>query len=249
MQDFEFTYENYLNMARKLRGRGYSFAFFAEAEKLLAEKKMFVLMRHDVDLDLDRAAALAAIESEEGIAATYFFLVRTEHYNIYSRRGTEAVKRILGGGHALGLHFDCAAYPKNASVEDLSRACSVEASMLADWFGSKVSVVSYHRPGPLVLTGNPALSAPLPHTYMPMFTKDIAYFSDSRGAWTRGAPSESPEFEQGKPLHILAHPVWWNARPARPLDSLHNLCEKKADDFERSLATNCTIFREGDKLA
>ena len=243
-QKFLFTYDNYLNMTQRLRDRGYEFAFFPDSEALLESNRPFVLMRHDVDLDLDKALRMSDLEAEAGIKATYFFLVRTDHYNVFSRTGTDTVARILSAGHHLGLHFDCAAYPQDASVDDLARACALEADMLQNWFGREVTTVSYHRPGPAVLSGDPALSAPRPHTYMKRFTENVKYFSDSRGQWGHGCPTDSPAFEQGRPLHILAHPVWWNRAPKPAYDTLFRLCERKHKDLDDSVAQNCAVFRE-----
>ena len=105
-----FTYREYREILRKLGDRGYSFAPFSEAEGLLRSGRRFVLLRHDIDLDLGKAVRLAELESDMGIAATYFFMMRTQHYNLLSCDGSAAVEHISSLGHHLGLHFDCAAY-------------------------------------------------------------------------------------------------------------------------------------------
>jgi len=245
LQAVPFTYQGYLELLRRLSARGYSFHSFPEARELLDNKRQFVLMRHDVDLDLEKALALAELEASFGISATYFFMVRTHHYNVFSREGSEIVFRILELGHHFGLHFDCAAYPEDSSVDDLSQASIREAQMLQGWFGEPISIVSYHRPNALVLSGKLSLPAPLQHNYMPMFNQAMTYRSDSRREWKFGDPSQSAAFEQGKPLQILVHPVWWNEQPIAPLEALWDLLDRKMELLERSFADNCTIYRTG----
>lgn len=117
--------------------------------------------------------------------------------------------------------------------------------MLEGWFGKPVSIVSYHRPDARVLTGDPALSAPLPHTYMELFRSRIRYVSDSGGRWGHGSPTASAEFDQGLPLHILVHPMWWTEQPTSAYEALLQLVDHKTDSLERSIARNCKVFRVG----
>ena len=81
----EFTYDGYTRLLRQLQGKGYEFASFSQSRELAREGKRFVLMRHDIDFDLEKAAEMARVEQREGVRATYFFMIRTEHYNLFSR--------------------------------------------------------------------------------------------------------------------------------------------------------------------
>lgn len=244
-----FTYADYENMVRKLKSKGYKFAAFHEAENLLEKKKPFVLMRHDVDMDLDAALRLAKLEAKSKVFSTYFFLIRTEHYNAFSKEGSEIISSILKSGHHLGLHMDCGQYPKNLSINEMSKECNKEAEMLEEWFGKPVRIVSYHRPDDRALSGNPNASYPRKHTYMHIFNKQIKYFSDSKGKWKFGSPTESEDFKKSLPLHILAHPVWWNENSASAYETLLRLVQKKNGALERSIAKNCGVYRVGDMAA
>ncbi|MGH3144624.1 MAG: hypothetical protein ACRDTR_02370, partial [Rubrobacter sp.] len=164
-------------------------------------------------------------------------------YNVFSKDGSDIVSQILDLGHHLGLHFDCAAYPASLAVEDLARACSHEVGMLEHWFGKPVSTVSYHRPDARVLAGDPAISAPLPHTYMDLFRNRIRYVSDSAGRWGSGSPTTSDEFGSGLPLHVLVHPIWWTEQPVSAYETLLQLVDQKTELLERSIAQNCKVFR------
>lgn len=240
-----FTIRRYEEMVHQLLGRGYRFASFTDAEELLREKVPFVLMRHDVDMDLNSALDLAEIETAAGVRATNFLLLRSLHYNVFWRENTAIVHRLIGLGQEIGLHFDCAVYGADADVGRLSKACATEVQILERWFGIRIRIVSYHRPSQLVLSGDPALSAPLPHTYLPLFTTDMQYFSDSQGRWRFGNPLKSEAFLQAKPLHLLVHPVWWGEKPMRPYEVLRRFVKRRRDELEQSLSDNCMVYRVG----
>ena len=117
--------------------------------------------------------------------------------------------------------------------------------MLAAWFKRDIPIVSFHRPSALVLTGNPELSAPLPHTYMDLYTRQIRYMSDSRGRWRNEDPTQTPEFTARNPLHLLIHPIWWNEHPTAPYESLLRFVDDARLRLEVSLARNSASYRVG----
>lgn len=237
-----FTHANYRFLLSRLLNAGYTPAAFENGESLLEKGERFVLLRHDIDFDLAPALTMARIEAEMGIFSTWFVLVRTEHYNVFSADGSRVVAAILGMGHCLGLHFDCAAYP-GASLQELNLACSKEAALLEKWFGVNVSTVSIHRPPAFVIGGDQALTTPRLHTYMPIFTQDICYRADSRGLWRYGEPLDSPAFAQGKPLHLLIHPIWWREVGTAPVQTLYDFIERRRQNLEASVAANSTVYR------
>ncbi|MCD4657796.1 MAG: hypothetical protein K8S87_09675 [Planctomycetes bacterium] len=238
----KFEYAEFRKMIATCLNAGYSFEKFPDAENLLKMQKKFVLLRHDIDLDLEKAYKMAQIEHDLGVEATYFLMLRTEHYNLFSEKNSFYVNEIIKLGHEIGIHFDVAAYPENSSVEDLNRSCMVEVAMLEGWFGIKVSTISYHRPNKLVLSGNPALTKPLLHTYMPVFRDKIKYYADSRGLWRYGNPLEGEEFKAGTPLHLCIHPIWWNDAEIESNIALNSSIAFKKDILVKSFEQNFTIF-------
>jgi len=237
---FQFTYENYTRILGKLTDRGYTFALFPEALKLLKLKKSFALIRHDVDLDLQGALKLAELDAESSVRATFFLLVRTEHYNLFSDTGTEIVAAIIDLGHEIGLHLNRLSYPE-MSIKEISKACRKEADILGKWFSHKIFTVSFHRPNKLILEGSPELSAPMLNTYMPLFTKDIKYLSDSRGEWEY-IPMENEWFKKGMPLHILTHPIWWRGEDFTPIEKIVGVVESQKRLLERSIEKNMNYY-------
>lgn len=237
-----FTYAAYRELLRELARAGYVFGTFPEAGALLERGRPLVLLRHDVDFDPGAALRLAEIEAEEERMSTYFFLLRTPHYNLFSAEATGAVRKILALSHRLGLHFDCAPYGGQVSPAEWAAACRREREVLEAWFQSPVEIVSYHRPGPIVLSGNAEISAPLPHTYLPLFTRQIHYCSDSRGQWRFGFPLETDAFRQRRALHLLLHPIWWTEAGCAANERLQRYVEERAQQLDRSVATNCAAY-------
>lgn len=237
-----FTNEYYIQMIKNLKNRGYTFVSFLEADSLLRQNESFVLMRHDIDFDIEKATEMANIEADCGVIATYFFLIRSSHYNVLSKWGSAKIKEIIGLGHHIGLHMDCSVYPEDIENEELSKYCMEEVQLLQNWFGVDISIVSYHRPNEVVLSGDLSLSTPLKHTYMLEFRNEIAYYSDSTGRWKYGNPLESDSFKSGSPLHILVHPIWWNDYPLAPYETLSKYSERKHDELEISIARNCSVY-------
>lgn len=241
-----FTHASYRILLSKLLDAGYVPAAFEDADRLLKDGVRFALLRHDIDFDLAPALAMARIEAEMGIFSTWFVLVRTEHYNPFSVDGSRIVSEILGMGHRLGLHFDCAAYP-GATVGELNRACAKEAGLLEEWFGTDVPIVSIHRPSPSIVGSNNELTAPRLHTYMPLFSGPIHYRADSRGLWRYGEPLDSPAFLAGQPLHLLVHPIWWRENETTPAQALDDFIDRRRQEIELSVAANSTVYQPGNR--
>ncbi len=78
----EFTYKAYREMINSLKEAGYEFCDYADWEK----KKMPVILRHDIDYDVKKALGIAEIESGAGISSTWFVLLTSSLYNVYSKK-------------------------------------------------------------------------------------------------------------------------------------------------------------------
>jgi hypothetical protein len=83
------------------------------------DMKAILLLRHDVDSDLDAALNLAAIEFSMGIRSTYFLLppgdygMRSNYYGCialgkvwHSKKLLAAARQLVAYGHEVGLHND-----------------------------------------------------------------------------------------------------------------------------------------------
>jgi hypothetical protein len=127
---------NYFVFLKLLRKK-YKFKFFNE--KIFKYKD--IILRHDVDYHIDYALELAKIEKKLNIKSTYFFLLRSDFYNLFSFESTNKINIIKKLGHKISLHFDDAIYNKNLKINFLREKKFFEKMM-----NVKIDIISFHRP-------------------------------------------------------------------------------------------------------
>ena len=238
-----FTYRYYLEFICLLH-EAYTCVTFQEGKKVGRERSTgLMILRHDVDMDLESAVRLSSLEKECGVNSTYFFMVSSPMYNVFSGIGSRYVKRILADGHHFGLHFDCSLY-QGITSDNISHHVSKECQLLEQFFERPVEAVSFHRPGELEMSG--VLLDRWPHTYERVFLEEFDYFSDSRARWIKGSPVESESFIKRKNLHILVHPVWWNTAPKNGRECLTTLIKQICERNGQYLSANCEVWNLDD---
>lgn len=178
-----------------------------------------VILRHDVDNCLKKAAILSEIEKELCKCATYFVLLSTNFYNVHSRESRGYIDSIVRNGGNIGLHFDETQY--NIQIEDELKDCVYkEAEMLSEITGVNVDVVSMHRPSEKFLSTNVEFENII-NSYDRVYFKSMKYLSDSRRYWRENV-DDIIEQETYKRLHILTHPFWYKNEE---MDLKHTLKE------------------------
>lgn len=234
----EFSPSGYAALLDGFASRGYIATGFAKS----SPDSRHLILRHDIDFSLDAAAAMAELEHQRGVRATYFVLLRTEFYNPLSGAGLATLRQIAAHGHTIGLHFDAALYDGGRAAIDA--AALREADLLARMLGSAVDVVSHHRPGPLG-AGQPEHLGGRLNAYGPRFVRMIGYCSDSRGAWRHGHPLAHEAVKNGRALQLLVHPIWWQAPAMPPAQRLREFLLQRAAFLDREAARHCTIYEAG----
>ncbi len=200
-----FTYNAYEDMLSRLVDNGYEFSDYLSWEN----KERPVILRHDIDYDLEAAVRMAKIEYDMKISATYFVLVTSDLYNIHSKKSHECIMRIMDYGHSIGLHFDEMRYSEETwNAETIIEKIKVEAKALSEAFDTKISTVSMHRPSKNTLEANIEIED-LVNSYSTPFFKEFKYLSDSRRRW-REPVDEIINSNLCQRLHILTHPFWYN---------------------------------------
>jgi hypothetical protein len=174
----DFDLDHYRELLLAAIAGGYRFAFFD-----LEPQPGDLLLRHDVDLSLEAALAIAELEAEAGARATYFLMTRSEFYNLASPSGERALQRLRGLGHRVGLH---AIWPLVELDERFDR------------------VVAWHNPDPAYMR-EPIEGA------VNVMTEPWAdvYRSDSNQHWRRGCPHEELRAGAFEWLQLLTHPEIW----------------------------------------
>ena len=199
-----FTYPAYRALLRLLRKQGYAYQNY----HTYADSPRCVILRHDIDTSLNQAVRLAELEAEEGVASTYFILLRTDFYNAASKRSQEALRRILALGHEIGLHFDEVSYGKELTSEETVQKISNECGLLSALLDHAVSTVSMHRPSKATLEADLEIPG-IVNSYGKTFFHDFKYLSDSRRRWREPVLDiiRSGEYDR---LHILTHAFWYH---------------------------------------
>ena len=79
----DFSLEHYRELLDAARTGGYRFEAF-DHDPLPGD----LFLRHDVDLSLEAAVALAEVEADAGATATYFLMPESVFYNLASTAGS-----------------------------------------------------------------------------------------------------------------------------------------------------------------
>jgi hypothetical protein len=175
-----------------------------------------VLWRHDIDLSPQRAHALARIEAEGNIRATYFVRVRSPFYNVFERPITALLKEIARD-HQMGLHVE----PVSASYDDVYGAVEQDRQLLEEAIERPVQTVSFHNPTVMGLLkyDMPKVSG-LVNAISKRFISEYKYVSDSGGSW-REPIHELLDPRVHPRLHVATHPEWWTPIAMSPNARIH----------------------------
>jgi len=208
--DQDFTETAYRALVRAARDR-YRFLAFPDA----ATAEAGVLWRHDIDVSVHRALALAAIEHDEGVRATYFVHLHSRFYSALEDAIVERLRAIVALGHDVGLHFDPHFAP--AMGPDADAAIAAEAAMVERVCGVPVRAVSFHDPAAHGAAINDADQvAGLINTYGRSLQERFGYGSDSNGYWRHAPLLAVVTSGHHARLQVLTHPEWWVPEPMPP---------------------------------
>lgn len=199
----DFYNASYMYLIDLLREKEYHFCNYTNHNNY----KKCVILRHDVDFTLEKALDFARIENGKNVTSTYFVLLSTNFYNVFSKESFEILREIKALGHDIGLHFDEKRY-EISDVNSLGYYILKESRALEELLGNKILTVSMHRPSKWILENDIKLDGII-NTYSNYFFKDFKYLSDSRMFW-REDVLDIVEKESYDRLHILTHPFWYS---------------------------------------
>lgn len=230
-----FTLQGYRTLLETGLNNGYTFLPFGESADRCC------LLRHDIDASLTRALALAEIEKDLGISATYFVMLRSPVYNLFSRHNHRAVEKILSLGHFLGLHYD-------EGFDSISRI-DLEKETLEKMFRTQVGVVSFHQPSQGVLSNQFKVKGML-NTYDKEDMQGFHYVSDSNMDWKRETPLQIFQNKLYARLHLLIHPMWWAQEREGTCEQIwsHVIQENFAESEKQLLLTERAYGAEREAL-
>lgn len=228
-----YSFGDYRKFLQSFIKADYAFVSFSKQEYGNRQ----VILRHDIDFDTGLALEAAKIEAELGIRATYFFLTRYKLYNLFDPEHYENVKEIQALGHKVSIHFDPTIY------EDFHKGLGDEIIFFYQLFKVNPAIISLHRPNKFFLEFDEPIGN-IEHTYQSKYFKNIKYFADSMGLWRFGNPLDSDEFKNGKPLHLLIHPIWWMEDGTDSIEKLKNNFHRHGQELKTFVAKYSVPFRE-----
>jgi hypothetical protein len=229
----DFTEQAFRELLRKLKAEGYRFAGYGDAGE-----GRHVIWRHDVDFSMHRAAALAEIEAEEGVFATYFVNPRSSFYNLLEPAIMELVRRISRLGHEIGLHFDSPAYATEKwELDFLERCVERERHLLQLALEAPIRSLSWHNPDlSNLLDFDVEEIAGMKNAYSRRLRNEYRYCSDSNGYW-RFQPMSDVIAEGHPRLHLLTHPEWWTKEGLTPSERVDRAILGRARRVRRDYDT------------
>ena len=165
------------------------------------EKKLFLILRHDIEYFTDSALELGKIENSLGIKSTFFFLL-TSTYNIFSEKNLFIVNKLKKMGHSFGIHYD--SYLLKKYKLDFNTNLKLQIKMFENFFNVKIKVISSHRPK---LDFEIFKDKKILNVYDKKFQKKIKYISDSQQVFRSNI---NDLLLSSANLHLLIHDYTWS---------------------------------------
>ncbi len=235
----QFTYDAYRQLLDLLQSHGYKCASYHNWHSHFR----CVILRHDIDYDISHALELAKVEADARWKTTYFVLLRADAYNPLSYKNMEILKRIMGYGHEIALHFDEMSYSEAmGKVGKIRQRILDEAAVLGQMLGESVTCVSMHRPSKAILDADLQIPG-MVNSYGQTFFHDFKYISDSRRHW-REPVEEIIKGEKYDRLHILTHAFWYNDTEKDMKSSLFDFVNQANCERYLMLKDNFTALEE-----
>ena len=204
----DFTYEEYKRIITLLKEQKYQFTGYLNE---YADSKN-VILRHDVDLSLDKALEFAKFENSLGVTSTYYILLSSYWYNIIDPASVKMIKAISELGHDIGLHFDESKYAFETDStwkDSITAAIVEEARLMRTILGDSIEIasVSMHIPSSKTLGADLQIDG-LINSYGKDFFENWKYVSDSNMNWREDVFDIIRSGDYSR-LHILTHPFWY----------------------------------------
>lgn len=174
--------------------------------KKLSKLEKGIILRHDLDSEMESSLIVAKMEHELGIKSSYFFRLTCRFYNLYCPHCRKILHEILGLGHEIGLHFDPSVYPE----ETLEKAFLKEKHVLETILKRKVYSMSLHNPSN---TGKYPKFDNIVNAYDWDIFSSENYFSDS-GFGFKATVDELIEKSKRNIVQVVFHPTIYCIRNA-----------------------------------
>lgn len=221
----EFTYNEYKRIIHNLKEEGYEIVGYHQEDNL-AEKK--VILRHDVDMSLEKAYEFAKIEKDMNVLSTFYILLSSKMYNIASVQSKKIIKAIYNLGHEIGLHFDESIYEfdilhwKCQVVQAIKNECKIMETILDG--DVPIRSVSMHIPSKRSLDSDLKIEG-IVNSYSKKYFEQWKYVSDSNMQWREDIFAIMREGYNR--IHILTHPIWYETEIKTKNEKVNKFIKEK----------------------
>jgi hypothetical protein len=233
----EFTYEAYRQLLDLARANNRNLRFGDLPADGHASR--YFILRHDIDFSPDAALRMAEFESRLGVRASYFLLLSSSFYNLLSAEYCAVPRQLIGLGHEVGLHYDLACYDVISPGRPLDVLLN-QADALSQLCGERVKSIAMHNPS---VYGADVFQnvRQFINAYDPRYTREIAYFSDSCGAW-RNETAATLQGDLPSHFQLLIHPIFWDQEPGDRWTRMSALVDRHVELVRQSAAATRALW-------
>jgi len=237
----KFSKNSYQELISQMKQSGYFFDLFSELSGY-HRKHSSIFLRHDVDTSMEFAYDMSVLEADKGVYSTYFVMLRSPMYNLFSRRNAFFLECIVAQGHEIGLHYDAGFDWK---LKNHHESIHFEAGVLAELTGQPVRSFSFHQPSSEVISQKIAIPG-LVNVYSDARLSSHEYISDSNRDW-RGKDVLS-NINERKNIQLLTHPMWWMSGKNSPPKCWDEVIKGNFYGEERQVLATERAYGEGRKI-
>lgn len=184
------------------------FEFQTFSQYLQAPVKKTVLLRHDVDVNLEWALRMARVERELDIRSTYFVRIHSTRYNLFDRHNYRYLHELKQMGFEIGVHQEVSSFAANSA--DAILLLKREKTVIETILGCAVNGVATHIPKSNILRLTPEVIKEAGFVYSPgaeIFNRNAIFVSDSNNHWKPYTFTEA--IRKCEKVLANVHPVWW----------------------------------------
>jgi hypothetical protein len=245
----DFSYSYFRAILQVVKSDFKHFMIF-QAPQVLAKDsdQPIVFLRHDIDVDLNKAMQMANIENDFAISATYYVMINSPLYQAKSRSARSVLMKLISMGHEIGLHFDFDSDEERRSFSDihsLEPKINLACERLESIICQPIRSISFHRPLPQLLRGSLMLCRRVNAYCRELMTW---YLSDSNGNWREGEPLPMLLAPRQPLLQLLIHPIWWGDEHMSPESRLNDFVKVTTRRYssQRSQIFETSLFNHID---
>lgn len=234
-----FSYNSYKNILNLLKLNGKIYRFNDEIAC------NGILLRHDIDFDINKAFILSQIENDMEVKSTYFVLTSSDYYNPASKQNRSLLQKMNNLGFEIGLHFDCSVYGE-INLDQMTKKVQIEKSILEDIIGNQVPSISLHAPS--VNNQFPVFEG-YNNAYSDKFFNPERYISDSCMNFREKNIYEFINKAKTNLIQVLLHPIHFSNKGYNYVSIFYEYFKGRINDFDTEIRLlNKTYNKEIGKM-